>query len=66
MPFPTCADGFPPPFPPIDSVILLHSYILRNFIRNLGMIMVSFITIYLLINFFEKIDNFLRRASLWG
>ena len=66
MPFSTCADGFPPPSPPIDSVILLHSYILRNFIRNLGMIMVSFITIYLLIDFFEKIDNFLEKGKSMG
>lgn len=44
-------------------MILLYRYILYNFIRNLGMIMASFITIYLLIDFFEKIDNFLEKGK---
>jgi lipopolysaccharide export system permease protein len=47
-------------------VILLYRYILLNFVRNLGMIMVSFITIYLLIDFFEKIDNFLEKGKSLG
>ena len=47
-------------------MILLYRYILLNFIRNLGMIMVSFITIYLLIDFFEKIDNFLEKGKSLG
>ncbi|MBM9536134.1 LptF/LptG family permease [Desulfobulbus alkaliphilus] len=45
---------------------LLNRYILYNFIRNLGMIMASFISIYLLIDFFEKIDNFLDKGKSIG
>jgi len=44
-------------------MILLHRYILAHFIRNLGLIMASFISIYLLIDFFEKIDNFLEKGK---
>jgi lipopolysaccharide export system permease protein len=47
-------------------VTLLNRYILLNFIRNLGMIMASFISIYLLIDFFEKIDNFLDKGKSVG
>ncbi|ADW16281.1 permease YjgP/YjgQ family protein [Desulfobulbus propionicus DSM 2032] len=44
-------------------MILLYRYILAHFLRNLGMIMASFITLYLLIDFFEKIDNFLEKGK---
>ncbi len=44
-------------------MILLYRYILLNFFRNLAMIMASFITIYLLIDFFEKIDNFVEKSK---
>jgi len=44
-------------------MLLLHRYILAHFIRNLGLIMASFISIYLLIDFFEKIDNFLEKGK---
>lgn len=44
-------------------MILLHRYILAHFIRNLGLIMASFISIYLLIDFFEKIDDFLEKGK---
>jgi lipopolysaccharide export system permease protein len=47
-------------------VTLLHRYILYNFIRNLGMIMASFISLYLLIDFFEKIDNFIDKGKSIG
>ena len=47
-------------------MILLYRYILYNFIRNLGMIMVSFISIYLLIDFFEKIEDFLEKGKSIG
>lgn len=47
-------------------MILLYRYILAHFIRNLGMIMASFISIYLLIDFFEKIDNFLEKGKSIG
>ncbi len=42
---------------------LLSRYILLNFFRNLGLIMASFITIYLIIDFFEKIDNFVEKGK---
>mgnify|MGYP000860172434 FL=1 len=45
---------------------LLSRYILAHFIRNLGMIMASFITLYLLIDFFEKIDNFLEKGKAFS
>lgn len=59
------------PAAPFDSakktpMILLHRYILAHFIRNLGMIMASFITLYLLIDFFEKVDNFLEKGKSFG
>jgi lipopolysaccharide export system permease protein len=47
-------------------MILLYRYILAHFIRNLGMIMASFITLYLLIDFFEKIDNFLEKGKTFS
>jgi len=47
-------------------VILLYRYILYNFIRNLGMILASFISLYLLIDFFEKIDNFSEKGKSFG
>jgi lipopolysaccharide export system permease protein len=45
---------------------LLSRYILAHFIRNLGMIMASFISLYLLIDFFEKIDNFLEKGKAFS
>ena len=56
--FPLCIDNI--------FVILLYRYILYNFIRNLGMIMASFISIYLLIDFFEKIDTFVEKGKSIG
>ena len=47
-------------------MILLYRYILYNFIRNLGMIMASFTSIYLLIDFFEKVDNFFEKGKSIG
>jgi lipopolysaccharide export system permease protein len=44
-------------------MILLYRYILAHFIRNLGMIMAGFISLYILIDFFEKIDNFLEKGK---
>jgi lipopolysaccharide export system permease protein len=44
-------------------MLLLSRYILVQFIRNLGMITASFITLYLLIDFFEKIDNFMEKGK---
>ena len=44
-------------------MILLYRYILAHFIRNLGMIMAGFISLYLLIDFFEKIDNFMEKGK---
>ena len=44
-------------------MILLNRYILAQFIRNLGMILVSFISLYTLIDFFEKIDHFMEKGK---
>jgi len=47
-------------------MILLHRYILTHYIRNLGLIVASFISIYLLIDFFEKVDDFLEKGKSFG
>ncbi|MCL1979643.1 MAG: LptF/LptG family permease, partial [Proteobacteria bacterium] len=47
-------------------MILLHRYILAHFFRNLGLILASFISIYLLIDFFEKIDDFIEKGKSFG
>jgi lipopolysaccharide export system permease protein len=47
-------------------VILLYRYILQLFIKNLFMLMASFVAIYLLIDFFEKIDNFMEKGKSMG
>ncbi|MDR2548992.1 MAG: LptF/LptG family permease [Desulfobulbus sp.] len=47
-------------------MILLHRYILAHFFRNLALILASFISIYLLIDFFEKIDDFVEKGKSFG
>lgn len=42
---------------------LLDRYILAQFTRNLVTITASFIAIYVLIDFFEKIDNFMEKGK---
>ncbi|WP_028583906.1 LptF/LptG family permease [Desulfogranum mediterraneum] len=44
-------------------MILLYRYIFFQFLRNIFMLMAGFIAIYLLIDFFEKIDNFLEKGK---
>jgi len=44
-------------------VTLLNRYILAQFMRHLITIMLSLIAIYLLIDFFEKIDNFQAKGK---
>ncbi len=44
-------------------MILLYRYILAHFIRNLGMITAGFISLYTLIDFFEKIDDFMEKGK---
>ena len=46
--------------------MLLNSYILKHFLRNLGMLFAALISLYLLIDFFEKIDNFLEKGKSAG
>lgn len=43
--------------------MLLNRYILWNFLRNLAMLLAALIALYLLIDFFEKIDNFLEKGK---
>lgn len=45
---------------------LLKRYILLQFAKNILMIMMSFVAIYLLIDFFEKIDNFMEKGKSMG
>ena len=45
---------------------LLYRYILQLFIKNIFMLMASFIAIYVLIDFFEKIDNFMEKGKSTG
>ncbi len=42
---------------------LLSRYILRQFAKNMLLLVLSFIAIYILIDFFEKIDNFLEKGK---
>ncbi|XOF32212.1 MAG: LptF/LptG family permease [Candidatus Electrothrix sp. YB6] len=42
---------------------LLKRYILLQFCKNILMLVLSFISIYLLIDFFEKIDNFMEKGK---
>jgi lipopolysaccharide export system permease protein len=44
-------------------VTLLTRYILKQFTRNLFTLMASFIAIYILIDFFEKIDDFMEKGK---
>jgi lipopolysaccharide export system permease protein len=47
-------------------VTLLNRYILAQFIRTFFIVAAAFIAIYILIDFFEKIDNFLGAdKSIW-
>jgi len=41
----------------------LDRYILRQFVKYIIILMAGFITIYILIDFFEKIDNFLEKGK---
>jgi len=47
-------------------VKLLYRYILRLFIKNIFMLMSGFIAIYVLIDFFEKIDKFMEKGKSLG
>jgi len=47
-------------------MILLHRYILTHFIRNFVLITATFISIYLLVDFFERIDDFLEKGKSFG
>jgi lipopolysaccharide export system permease protein len=42
---------------------ILSRYILRQFAKNMLMLVLSFTAIYILIDFFEKIDNFLEKGK---
>ncbi|MCI5224969.1 MAG: YjgP/YjgQ family permease, partial [Candidatus Electrothrix sp. AR4] len=42
---------------------LLTRYIIIQFCKNMLMLVLSFIAIYLLIDFFEKIDNFMEKGK---
>jgi len=42
---------------------LLNRYILRQFAKNILLLVFSFIALYILIDFFEKIDNFVEKGK---
>jgi lipopolysaccharide export system permease protein len=42
---------------------LLNRYILKQFVKNILLLVLSFIAIYILIDFFEKIDNFMEKGK---
>jgi lipopolysaccharide export system permease protein len=42
---------------------LLNRYILRQFAKNILTLVLSFIAIYILIDFFEKLDNFIEKGK---
>lgn len=39
---------------------LIHRYLLTEFLRYLGLVLLTFILVFLLVDFLEKIDNFLE------
>jgi lipopolysaccharide export system permease protein len=45
-----------------EQVKLLDRYLLGQFLRNLLLVLGSLMAIYLLVDFFERIDNFLERG----
>ncbi|WP_417911460.1 LptF/LptG family permease [Candidatus Electronema sp. TJ] len=42
---------------------LLNRYILKQFVKNILLLVLSFIALYILIDFFEKIDNFMEKGK---
>jgi len=44
----------------------LNSYILTQFIKNITTLVAGFIAVYILIDFFEKIDNFMEKGKSMG
>ncbi len=44
-------------------MMLLDRYLLTQFIKHLLMVLASLVAIYLLVNFFERIDNFLEAGK---
>ncbi|SVC03856.1 uncharacterized protein METZ01_LOCUS256710, partial [marine metagenome] len=40
---------------------LLHRYVLRRFIYNYALSVIGLIGIFLIVDFFERVDEFIRR-----
>lgn len=49
-----------------DAVILLDRYLAKQFAMNLFLVLAALLTIYLLIDFFERIDDFVERGKSLG
>jgi len=47
-------------------MMLLDRYLIRQFARNLALVMGSLLAIYLLVDFFERVDNFLSAGLGMG
>lgn len=45
---------------------ILNTYILAQFVKNIATLVAGFIAIYILIDFFEKIDNFMEKGKSMG
>nr|MDA8165772.1 LptF/LptG family permease [Desulfobacteraceae bacterium] len=42
---------------------LLDRYLLGQFLRNLALVLSSLVAVYLLVDFFDRIDNFLEHGK---
>ena len=47
-------------------MILLDRYLFKQFSRNLLLVLAGLVTIYLLIDFFERIDDFIEARKSFG
>ena len=47
-------------------MILLERYLFKQFSRNVLLVLAGLVTIYLLIDFFEQIDNFIEARKSFG
>ena len=47
-------------------MILLDRYLFKQFAKNLLLVLAALLTIYLLIDFFERIDDFVERDKSLG
>lgn len=57
-------DGVPvPPFMEKVTMLIINRYILRSFFRLFALALATFVGLYLLIDFFERVDNFIEHGA---